>query len=56
VKLLGNDISKLKFVLVQIVRIIQDGKEVKVSKRQGNIFELGELIDEAGQAPAASCF
>ncbi|PZR10257.1 MAG: arginine--tRNA ligase [Archangium gephyra] len=48
VKLLGYDEKKLQFVLVQIVKILRDGEEVKVSKRKGNVFELEELIEEAG--------
>ena len=46
--LLGFDIKKLKFVLVQIVRITRGGEEVKVSKRKGTVFELADLIEEAG--------
>lgn len=48
VKLLGFDEKKLQFVLVQIVKIVREGEEVKVSKRKGNVFELAELIEEAG--------
>ncbi len=46
--LLGFDQKKLQFVLVQIVRITQGGEEVKVSKRKGTLFELADLIEEAG--------
>ncbi len=46
--LLGHDVSKLQFVLVQMVRITRGGEEVKVSKRRGTVFELADLIDEAG--------
>jgi arginyl-tRNA synthetase len=46
--LLGYDAKKLVFVLVQIVRIVRGGEEVKVSKRKGTLFELAELIEEAG--------
>jgi arginyl-tRNA synthetase len=46
--LLGIDPKKLEFVLVQIVRITRGGEEVKVSKRKGTLFELSDLIDEAG--------
>lgn len=46
--LLGFDVKKLQFVLVQIVRITRNGEEVKVSKRKGTVFELAELIEEAG--------
>ncbi len=44
----GYDPKKLKFVLVQIVRITRNGEEVKVSKRKGTVFELADLIEEAG--------
>ncbi len=47
-KWLGFDSNQLKFVLVQIVRITRNGEEVKVSKRKGTVFELSDLIDEAG--------
>lgn len=46
--LLGLEQRKLQFVLVQIVRIVRAGEEVKVSKRKGTLFELAELIEEAG--------
>ena len=46
--LLGAEVKKFKFLLVQIVRITRGGEEVKVSKRAGTLFELDELIDEAG--------
>jgi arginyl-tRNA synthetase len=46
--LLGHDARKLKFVLVQMVRITRGGQEVTVSKRRGTVFELADLIDEAG--------
>lgn len=48
VHLLGFEPKKLQFVLVQIVRITQGGEEVKVSKRKGTLFELADLIEEAG--------
>jgi arginyl-tRNA synthetase len=46
--LLGLEPKKLEFLLVQIVRITRGGEEVKVSKRKGTVFELEDLIDEAG--------
>ncbi|MFZ9887477.1 MAG: arginine--tRNA ligase [Myxococcota bacterium] len=46
--LLGLDAKQLQFVLVQMVRIVRDGQEVKVSKRKGTLFELAELVEEAG--------
>lgn len=48
IHLLGFDTKKLEFTLVQIVRITRGGEEVKVSKRKGTLFELSDLIDEAG--------
>jgi arginyl-tRNA synthetase len=47
-RLLGLDSDKLEFVLVQMVRIVRAGAEVKVSKRKGTVFELRDLIDEVG--------
>jgi arginyl-tRNA synthetase len=46
--LLGYDTSKLAFSLVQMVRIVRGGEEVKVSKRRGSVFELADLVEEAG--------
>ena len=46
--LAGHDAKKLDFILVQIVRLVRDGVEVKVSKRKGTVFELRDLIEEVG--------
>ena len=46
--LLGFEQKKLQFVLVQMMRIVRGVEEVKVSKRKGTLFELSDLIDEAG--------
>jgi arginyl-tRNA synthetase len=46
--LLGLDVKRLDFLLVQLVRITRGGEEVKVSKRKGTVFELEDLIDEVG--------
>jgi arginyl-tRNA synthetase len=43
---LGVDITKLKFVLMQMMRIIRDGETVKVSKRTGKALTLNDLLDE----------
>ncbi len=48
IKLLGYDDKKLQFVLVQMVRITRNGEEVKVSKRKGTVYELADLIEDAG--------
>jgi len=47
-KLLGYDETRMKFVLVQMVRITRGGEEVKVSKRKGTVYELADLIEDAG--------
>ncbi len=47
-KLLGLEANRLEFLLVQIVRITRGGEEVKVSKRKGTVFELEDLLEEAG--------
>jgi len=47
-KLLGFDETRMQFVLVQIMRIVRNGEEVRVSKRKGTLFELDDLIEEVG--------
>jgi arginyl-tRNA synthetase len=41
--------NKLDSILTQFVRVIKDGKEVKMSKRKGVYFALDDLIDEVGR-------
>lgn len=38
--------GSLDWVITQIVRLIQDGKEVKMSKRTGTYIPLDDLLDE----------
>ncbi len=40
--------SKLDVFIVQFVRLMKDGAEVKMSKRAGNYVAIEELIDEVG--------
>ena len=40
--------GELKIILIQFVRLIQAGKEVKMSKRRGTYVEAEEIINEAG--------
>lgn len=47
-EILGYDTSKLDVKILQMVRIIKDGKELKLSKRTGQTITLNDLIDEAG--------
>lgn len=48
VKALGNDESKLEVKLLQLVRLVQNGEIVKMSKRTGKSVTLKDLIDEVG--------
>jgi arginyl-tRNA synthetase len=48
IQALGHDASEFEVPLVQIVRLERDGKEVRLSKRAGDIIELRDLIDEVG--------
>lgn len=45
---LGYPADMLRVRLIQMVRFMQDGKEVKMSKRTGNLITMRELIDEVG--------
>ncbi|HXW52776.1 MAG TPA: arginine--tRNA ligase [Myxococcota bacterium] len=53
---LGHDIKKLHFVVVQMVRLIKGGKELKFSKRAGQVIGLDDLIDEVGRDVARFVF
>jgi arginyl-tRNA synthetase len=46
---LGHDPAKLRFAVVQMVRLLRDGKELKFSKRSGEVIGLEDLIDEVGK-------
>ncbi len=45
---LGYKKEQLDIIIIQLVRLIQDGKEVRMSKRTGTYVTLDELIDEVG--------
>ncbi len=53
---LGHDISRLKFVVVQMMRLIKGGQEVKFSKRAGEVVGLDDLINEVGKDVARFVF
>ncbi|MDH4330218.1 MAG: arginine--tRNA ligase [Candidatus Moranbacteria bacterium] len=40
--------GELKFIIVQLVRLTKDGKEVRMSKRAGNVVCIDDLIEEVG--------
>lgn len=41
---LGFSRDQVKFTLVQMVRLVKDGKEVRMSKRAGNVVTVDELL------------
>lgn len=43
---LGLDGNNLNVVLMQLVRLVKDGKPVKMSKRTGKAIQLADLLDE----------
>lgn len=43
-----NHPGKLDIVIFQLVRLIKDGLEVRMSKRAGNYVALEDLVDEVG--------
>ncbi|MDO8467052.1 MAG: arginine--tRNA ligase [bacterium] len=53
---LGVDPKNLKVILAQLVRLIEDGKEVKMSKRSGEFITLDELLAEVGKDAARFFF
>ena len=47
-EILGYDSSILDIRILQMVRLLKDGEEVKISKRTGKTITLNELLDEVG--------
>jgi arginyl-tRNA synthetase len=43
---LGIDTSRLRFIIMQMVRLIRNGETVKLSKRSGKAITLVTLLDE----------
>ena len=48
IRALGFDENDFHFLIFQLVRLISDGKEVKMSKRMGAYVTIDELIDMVG--------
>jgi len=46
--LLGHDTAGLQIAITQLVALLRDGKEVRLSKRTGEMVELAEVVDEVG--------
>ncbi|MEZ5322201.1 MAG: arginine--tRNA ligase [Microthrixaceae bacterium] len=48
VEALGHPPEQLDVRITQLVRLLRDGAEVRISKRTGNIVELRDVLDEIG--------
>lgn len=46
---LGCRREQLEIILFQLIRVMKDGKEIKMSKRLGTSLTLRELMDEVGK-------
>jgi len=53
---LGYDADNLQIILMQLVRLIQNGEVVRLSKRSGQYITLRELMDEVGKDAARFFF
>lgn len=47
-KILGYDPNNLEVLIIQIVRLMENGEEVKMSKRTGNAVTIRELCEDVG--------
>lgn len=52
IQLLGYKKEQLDILIMQMVRLLKNGQEFKMSKRTGNSLTLQELVDAIGKAPA----
>ncbi|MDP3784672.1 MAG: arginine--tRNA ligase [bacterium] len=48
VEALEINLAKLKIIIVQMVRLVSSGKEVRMSKRTGEFVTMDELLEEVG--------
>ena len=53
---MGYQPDQLEILILQMVRLLRDGQEVKMSKRTGQSVTLNELIDEVGTDAARFFF
>jgi len=45
---IGIDSSKLEIILMQLVRLVKEGKAVRMSKRTGEMITLSDLVEDIG--------
>jgi len=55
IEALGVNPARLKIIIMQLVRLVKQGKEIKMSKRAGEFITLDDLLKEVG-ADAARWF
>ena len=48
--------GKIEFIVCQLVRLVKDGQEVRMSKRAGNVVYVDDLIEEVGTDAARFFF
>lgn len=48
IKMMGEDPDKLEVKILQMVRLIKNGEEIKMSKRTGKSLTLNDLVEEVG--------
>lgn len=48
--------GEIHFTLVQLVKVVKDGEEVRMSKRAGNVITIDELIEKVGHDVARFFF
>ncbi len=51
IEMVGGKSDLLEVEILQMVKVIQDGEEVKMSKRSGKAITLRDIIDEVGVDP-----
>lgn len=51
IHMLGGQGDLLEVDLLQMVKVVQDGEEVKMSKRSGKTITIKSLVDEVGKDP-----
>jgi arginyl-tRNA synthetase len=51
IEMLGYQKEQLEFEILQMVRVLQNGEEVKMSKRSGKAISIRDLVDEVGTDP-----
>ncbi|MCF7926046.1 MAG: arginine--tRNA ligase [Candidatus Izimaplasma sp.] len=51
IRMVGGKEDALEVEILQMVKVLQDGKEVKMSKRSGKAITLIDLLDEVGKDP-----